>query len=201
MLVGVKRHLGFFFCFFWNIGFFFCFCFVCCLSNVNGHTTNNYLLLGGGVLGDGLGALRDGVLGKFSGEQKTDGGLDLAAGQGGLGVVLDQLAGLASNALKDVVDEGVHDGHGAFADASVGVDLLEHLVDVRGVGLDTLGLAFASFASGGFAFALGLALSGLALASGGGGSSGSGSGGGGLSGFGGGFLGSFRGHVVRVESF
>jgi len=34
--------------------------------------------LGRGVLGDGLGALRDGVLGKFTREDETDGGLDLA---------------------------------------------------------------------------------------------------------------------------
>ena len=36
-------------------------------------------LLGGrGVLGDGLGALGDGVLGQLAGEDEPDGGLDLA---------------------------------------------------------------------------------------------------------------------------
>jgi hypothetical protein len=34
-------------------------------------------LLGAGVLGDGLGAFRDGVFGQFSGEEEPDGGLDL----------------------------------------------------------------------------------------------------------------------------
>ncbi|UYV73402.1 hypothetical protein LAZ67_10003056 [Cordylochernes scorpioides] len=35
---------------------------------------------------------------------------------------------LASNALKDIVHEGVHDGHGLTGDSSVGVD--HHLVDI-----------------------------------------------------------------------
>ena len=37
--------------------------------------------------------------------------------------------------VEDVVDERVHDPHGLGADAGVGVDLLEHLVDVDLVGL------------------------------------------------------------------
>ena len=32
---------------------------------------------------------------------------------------------LGGDALEDVVDEGVEDGHGAVGDTSVGVDLLE----------------------------------------------------------------------------
>ena len=35
-------------------------------------------LLGAGVLGDGLGSLRNGVLGKLTRKEKTDSGLDLA---------------------------------------------------------------------------------------------------------------------------
>ena len=42
---------------------------------------------------------------------------------------------LASDALEDVVDEAVHDGHGLAADARIRMDLLEHLVDVDGVAL------------------------------------------------------------------
>jgi len=38
-------------------------------------------------LGDGLGALRDGVLGKLSGKEKAHGGLDLAGREGALLVV------------------------------------------------------------------------------------------------------------------
>ena len=92
-------------------------------------------LLGGGVLGDGLGALRDGVLGQLSGEEETDSGLDLAGGDGGPLVVVGKTAGLGGDALKDVVDKGVHDAHGLGGDTGVGVHLLEDLVDVDGVGL------------------------------------------------------------------
>ena len=51
---------------------------------------------------------------------------------------------LAGDALEDVVDEGVHDRHSLLADAGVGVDLLQHLVDVGGVGFDALLLRFLS---------------------------------------------------------
>jgi len=45
-------------------------------------------LLGGRrVFGDGLGAFGDGVLGKFTGEDKSDRGLNLTGGDGGLLVV------------------------------------------------------------------------------------------------------------------
>ena len=90
-------------------------------------------LLGRGVLGDSLGALGDGVLGKFTGEEEPDGGLDFPGGDGGPLVVVGKTGGLGGDALEDVVDEGVHDGHSLGADASVGVDLLEDLVDVDGV--------------------------------------------------------------------
>ena len=94
--------------------------------------------LSGGELGDGLGALTDGVLGELSGEHEPDGSLDLPGGEGGLLVVLGELSGLSGDALEDVVDEGVHDGHSLLGDSSVGVDLLEHLVDVGAVGLGPL---------------------------------------------------------------
>jgi len=94
--------------------------------------------LGGGVLGDGLGTFRHGVLAQLSGEHQADGGLDFARRQGRLAVVANQAASFSGDALEDVVDERVHDRHGAAGDAGVGVDLLEHLVDVRRVGLDAL---------------------------------------------------------------
>lgn len=47
--------------------------------------------------------------------------------------VLGALIGSGLDALT--VDEGVQDGHGTVGDTSVGVDLLEDLVDVGGVGL------------------------------------------------------------------
>lgn len=63
-------------------------------------------LLGRRVLGDTLGALRDGVLGQLSGEDEADRCLDLSAGNGRLLVVRRELGCLACNALEDVVDKG-----------------------------------------------------------------------------------------------
>ena len=89
-----------------------------------------YSLLGAGVLGNSLGSLRDSVLGKLSWKEKPDSSLDLPGGDGGPLVVVGKTGGLGGDALEDVIDEGVHDGHSLGADASVGVDLLEDLVDV-----------------------------------------------------------------------
>ena len=89
----------------------------------------------GAVLGDGLGALGDGVLGELTGEEELDGGLDLAGGEGVASVVADEAGGLAGDLLEDVVDEGVHDAHGSLGDAELGVDLLEDSVDVDGESL------------------------------------------------------------------
>lgn len=72
------------------------------------------------------------------------------------------------------VDEGVQDGHGTVGDTGVGVDLLEDLVDVGGVGLLAgLGaLLLVARGSGGLLASLLLLSRGLAggrLAGGGGG--------------------------------
>ena len=90
-------------------------------------------LLGAGVLGDGLGSLRDGVLGQLSGQEEPDSGLDLPGGDGGPLVVVGETRGLGGDSLKDVIHERVHDGHGLGRDTGVGVDLLQDLVDVNGV--------------------------------------------------------------------
>ena len=92
-------------------------------------------LLGAGVLGDGLGALRHGVLGQLTGEQQAHGGLDLPGADGTALVVVRQARGLSGNALEDIIDEGVHDSHGLGGDAGVGVDLFQDFVDVDSVGL------------------------------------------------------------------
>ena len=97
-------------------------------------------LLGAGVLGNSLGAPRDGVLGELTREEEPDSGLDLAGGDGGPLVVVSQTAGLGGDPLEQVVDERVHDGHGLGGDSGVGVDLLQHLVDVDSVGLLPLSL-------------------------------------------------------------
>ena len=73
---------------------------------------NSESLLGAGVLGDGLGALRHGVLGQLSGQEQTDSGLDLSAGDGGPAVVVSKTRCLCSDSLEDIVDKAVHDGHG-----------------------------------------------------------------------------------------
>ncbi len=61
-------------------------------------------LLGGGVLGDGLGALTDSVLGQLSGKKQPHGSLDLAGGDGAPLVVVSETAGLGEEARY-------HDGH------------------------------------------------------------------------------------------
>ena len=62
--------------------------------------------------------------------------------EGALLVVAREAGSLKGQALEDVVDERVQDGHAALGDAGVGVHLLEHLVDVGAVALNSLlGLA------------------------------------------------------------
>ena len=109
-------------------------------SRLFGRYPSSSSLLGAGVLGDGLGSLRDGVLGQLSGQEEPDSGLDLPGGDGGPLVVVGELAGLGGDPLEQVVDERVHDAHGLGGDTGVGVHLLEHLVDVDGVGLLPLSL-------------------------------------------------------------
>ena len=70
-------------------------------------------------------------------------------------VVSDELGRLGGNLLENVVDEGVHDGHGFLGDSSLWVNLLEDSVDVDGEGLGSLlgsldDLLFLSL--GGFSF-------------------------------------------------
>ena len=99
----------------------------------------SHQLLEAGVLGDGLGPLRHGVLGELSRKKQPDSGLDLTGGDGRPLVVVGEARGFSGEPLEDVVDKRVHDGHGLGGDAGVGVHLLEHLVDVNGVRLLPLG--------------------------------------------------------------
>ena len=94
--------------------------------------------MGGGVLGDGLGTLRDGVLGELTWEEESDGGLDLAGGESVLLVISDESGTLSGDLLEDVVDEGVHDAHGSLGDSSLWVHLLEDSVDVDREGFASL---------------------------------------------------------------
>jgi len=98
-------------------------------------------LLRAGVLGDGLGAFTDGVLGQFTGQQESDGGLDFPAGNGRTLVVVRKTTGLGGDALEQIVDETVHDAHGLGRNTGVGMHLLQHFVNVDGVRFFPLGLA------------------------------------------------------------
>jgi len=62
-------------------------------------------LRGRGVLGNSLGALGHGVLGKLSREGEAHSGLDLAPGEGALLVVAHELAGFVGDLVKDFRDD------------------------------------------------------------------------------------------------
>ena len=91
-------------------------------------------LLACGVLGDGLGAFTDSVLGKLTGQEKPDSGLDLPRSDGASLVVVGKTASFGGDALEDVVHERVHDRHSLGGDTGVWVHLFQHLVDVDAVG-------------------------------------------------------------------
>lgn len=63
---------------------------------------SNHLFRGRDVLGDGLGTLRDGVLGQFTGQDQANSSLDFSGRDGGLSVVGSQLGSVGGNALEDV---------------------------------------------------------------------------------------------------
>ena len=75
------------------------------------------------------------MLGQLSGEEETDSSLDFSGRDCRALVVVSKTAGFGGDSLKDIVDEGVHDAHGLGGDSSVGVDLLQDLVDVDSIGL------------------------------------------------------------------
>ena len=126
--------------------------------------TNQSNLLAASVLGDSLGAFRHCVLGKFSWKKKPDSGLDFPAGDGGLLVVVSKAGSLDGDSLEDVVDERIHDAHGLAGDSSVRVHLLQHLVDVDGVGLLPALLPLFAVGGGHLGFSAGLLLSFLGSA-------------------------------------
>jgi hypothetical protein len=113
-------------------------------------------LLGARVLGDRLRALAHGVLGQLSGQQQANGRLDLATRDRRTTVVVSETRRFGSDALEDVVHEAVHDRHGLAADARVGVNLLQHLVDVDGIALPSPPLSLLVPGAHGFRLARGL---------------------------------------------
>ena len=88
-----------------------------------------------GELGHSLRAFGNRMLSKLTSKNKTSRGLDLASRDGLLLVVACNPPSLAGDALKDVVNKRVHDGHRPLAHTHLWVDLLEDLVDVGVVGL------------------------------------------------------------------
>jgi len=90
-------------------------------------------LLGAGVFGDSLGAFADSVLGQLSGKEKSDSSLDLPTGDGASLVVVSEAGSFSGDTFEDVIHERVHDTHRLGADSGIGVNLLEHLVDVDAV--------------------------------------------------------------------
>lgn len=95
-------------------------------------------LLAAGEFCDGFGAFADSVLGQLSRQEETDGCLDFPRCDGRLLVVEGEARSFSCDPFEDVIDEGVHDVHCLAGNASVGMHLFEHLVDVDGV-------AFTSF--------------------------------------------------------
>ena len=73
--------------------------------------------------GHSFGAFWDCMLGKLSWEDEPDCSLDLARRDSWLLVVPSKLCSLCCNLLKDVVDEGVQNGHSLGTDACVWVHL------------------------------------------------------------------------------
>jgi len=114
------------------------------------------------------------VLGKFTGKDETDRGLDLAGRDRALLVVRGELGSFRGDALEDIIHKRVEDGHGTVGNTSVGVDLLEDLVNVGAVGLLAgLGALLLAFTGGSRGLLSGLlllngSLSGRGLAGGGG---------------------------------
>jgi len=110
------------------------------------------------------------VLGELTGKHKSDSSLDLARGKGGFLVISGELPSLCGDTLKDIVDERVHDGHTLLTNSSIGMNLLENLVDVGAVRLSTFLAAFLiagllrGFGRGLFARSLGHGCSSLNVA-------------------------------------
>ena len=73
------------------------------------------------------------MLSQFTGQKETDSSLDLPRGDGGSLVVVGETGSLSCDSLEDIVDKTVHDRHGFAADSGVGVNLLQHFVDVDAV--------------------------------------------------------------------
>ena len=91
--------------------------------------------LGLSVLGDGLGALGHGMLGELTREAEPDSCLNLAGGNSAPLVGTRKNPSLSSETIKDILGHVLENGHSLGGNTSIGVDLLENLVNVSSVGL------------------------------------------------------------------
>ena len=78
------------------------------------------------------------MLGELTWEDESNSRLDFSGGESLFLVVLDKFAGFTSEFTEDIVNEGVHDGHGSLGDTGLWVNLLQDSVDVDGEGLCSL---------------------------------------------------------------
>ena len=118
--------------------------------------TEQTSLLAAGVFGDSLGSLADGVLGELTRQKQPHGSLDLSGCDCASLVVVGQSRSLSGDSLEDIVHEAVHDRHGFAGHTGVGVHLLQHFVDVDGVGFPPPPLAFLVGGTGGLSLGGGL---------------------------------------------
>ena len=81
------------------------------------------------------------MFGEFTGQKEVNGGLDLITSKGSLVVVTGKVNSLVAESLEGIDDEGVHDRHGTLGNADLTVNLLQHTIDVGGVGLGSSSLA------------------------------------------------------------
>lgn len=96
------------------------------------------------------------MLSELAGQKEADSRLDFATRDGRAAVVVREARRFGGDALEDVVHEAVHDRHRLAADAGVGVNLLQHLVDVDGIALPSSPLALLVARSDGLRLAGGL---------------------------------------------
>ena len=95
-------------------------------------------LLAACVFGDSFGSFTDSVFGEFTRQEKTNSSLDLARSDCRPLVVVSKTGSFAGDSLEDIVHERVHDAHSFARDSSVGVNLLQHFVDIDTIAFSTL---------------------------------------------------------------
>ena len=78
------------------------------------------------------------MLGELTWEDKSDSRLNFSGGEGLSFVILNKFTSFTSEFTEDIVNEGVHDGHGSLGDSSFWVNLLQDSVDIDGEGFCSL---------------------------------------------------------------